>query len=372
VTPSDELGAGELRLLRFGRCAWAVLGIVGVAVLAWLLAGRLAVVVVPLVLALFPAALLAPAVGWLHRHRVPRAAATAIVVLVAVAVVGGVFALVLPAFVAQVPELTRSLTAAGSELDVLIHRVPSVEDDATVGALIRRGILAFLGGLNAALLAVLNLALGLLLVVVLLVCYLSGGARIVRTATGLVPHRGRPAVRELLGRVWDTLGSYTRTLFLVALVDATLVGVGLWLLGVPLVLPLSVLVFFGAFIPYVGAFASGLLAVLVALADGGVSTAAAVLVLILVVQQIEGNVVQPLLMGKAVRLSAFTVIVSVGIGATLLGVLGAFLAVPTAACVARAATFLRERQRPDADGPAATAPAPTPPSGPAGGTPSPR
>jgi len=112
---------------------------------------------------------------------------------------------------------------------------------------------------------------------------------------------------------------------------------------VPLVLPLAVLIFFGAFVPYVGALLTGLLAVLVAFADRGVGSALAVLALVVVTQQVEGNVLQPLVMGKVVRLSAFTVIVAIGIGATLLGVLGAFLAVPAAAVTARVVTFLRER-----------------------------
>ncbi len=346
LTGSGGIGTdpGGHRTLRLGRYAWAVLGIAGVAVLAWLLAGLLAVVVVPMVLALFPAALLAPAVNRLARHRVPRAPATLLVVLAAAAAVAGVSSLVVPAFVAELPALVAALTEAGTELDLLVHRVPSVERDATVGDLIQQGVLAFVGGVNALLFAALNLVLGLVLVLVLLVTYLSGGPRIVATALAVLPARRRAAVGELVDRVWNTLAVYTRTLFVVALFDAVSVGTGLWLLDVPLVLPLSVLVFLGAFIPYVGAFTSGLFAVLVALAESGLQTAVAVLVLILVVQQIEGNIIQPLVMSKAVRLSAFTVIVSVGIGATLLGVLGAFLAVPTAAAVARAVLFLRERE----------------------------
>jgi putative heme transporter len=132
----------------------------------------------------------------------------------------------------------------------------------------------------------------------------------------------------------------------VALFDAALTGLGLWLLGVPLVLPLAVLVFFGAFVPYIGAFVTGLVAVLVAFADGGMGTALGVLAVIIIVQQIDGNVVQPLVMGEVTRLTAFTVIVAVSIGTTLLG---ALLAVPTAACIAQAVAFARERVSPGTD-----------------------
>jgi predicted PurR-regulated permease PerM len=329
-------------LLAIGRRAWTVLGIAAVVVLAWWLAGRLAIVVVPLLLALFPAALLLPAVDGLARHRVPRPLAVALVLVAGTSAVGAVVALIVPAFLAQLPALGESLGTAGTRLDLLLDRLPGVRAGATPGELVRRGLLAVVGGVNAAVLAALNLLAGLVLVVVLLACYLTGGRRIVTTATGLLPARSGAGARELLRRVWDTLAAYTRALFVVALFDATAVGLGLWLLDVPLVLPLAVLVFLGAFVPYVGAFVTGLLAVLVALADAGLTSALLVLALVVVVQQVEGNVLQPLVMGKVTRVSAFTVIVAVTAGATLLGVLGAFLAVPAAACAARVVAFVRE------------------------------
>lgn len=340
-------------MVRFGRIAWAVLGIAGLFALALLVASRLTVVVIPLVLALFPAALLAPAVEWLHRHRLPRPLATALVVVAATAVVGGVFSFVVPAFRAQVPELIASLTEAGARLDDgLLDRIPGLPPNATIGGLIQSAATALTGGISAALYTALNLVLGLLLVLIVVVCYLSGGPRMLGTGLALVPGRHRRTARELAERLWDTLGTYIRALSLVALFDATAVGIGLWLLRVPLVLPLAVLVFFGAFIPYIGAFLSGLAAVLVAFASGGLGAAVAVLVLIIIVQQVDGNVVQPLVMGRATLLSAFTVIVVVTVGATLLGVLGAFLAVPTAACAAQTVAFVRERHdAPDRAGP---------------------
>lgn len=332
-------------LVRLGLGAWALLGVVAVLVVAWTLAVRLAVVTVPLLLALFPAALLAPAVDLLHRHRWPRPLATVLVVVTASAVVGAVFALVVPRTIAQVPALADSFSQAGTRLDQLIERVPGTEQRTSLGGLVQQGAVAFLGGVNAALVAAFNLVLGLVLVVVLVFCYLSGGRRIPSTVLGLLPRSRRDRAREVVDGVWETLGAYVRALFLVALFDAVCVALGLWLLGVPLVLPLAVLVFFGAFVPYVGAFLSGLAAVLVAFADGGLGSALAVLVLIIVVQQVDGNVVAPLVMGRVIRLSAFTVIVAISAGAALLGVLGAFLAVPAAASVARAVAVAREHGR---------------------------
>ena len=336
-------------LLRLGGFAWALLGVVGVFVVGWLLVTRLSVVVVPMLLALFPAALLAPTVNWLNRHRLPRPLATVLAVVAAVAVVGGIFALIVPAFLAQLPALTDALATAGQRLNTLLNQAPSVQAGTTAGDLIRQGAQAVFGGVGTALMTGLNLLVGLVLVVVVSVCYLSSGRRIVGTGLALLPAQQRNAAQELADRVWDTLGSYTRALFLVALCDAALTGLGLWLLGVPLVLPLAVLVFFGAFVPYIGAFVTGLVAVLVAFADAGMGTALGVLTVIIIVQQLEGNVVQPLVMGEVTRLTAFAVIVAVSIGTTLLGVLGALLAVPTAACIAQAIAFARERVSPGTD-----------------------
>lgn len=341
--------------IRVGLLAWSALGLAGVVVVAWTLATRLALVTVPMLLALFPAALLAPVVGWLHRHRWPRALATTAVVLVAVALLGGLLALVVPRVAAQVPALAATLDRAGARLDQLLEPMPGTDPDAGPGNLLRRAVLDLMGGYNSVIATTLTwvstLVFGLILVIVLVFCYLSGGHRIPTTALSLLPHRHRGPAHDLAHAIWETLGAYVRALFLVALFDATLMGLGLWLLGVPLVLPLAVLVFFGAFVPYIGAFASGLAAVLVAFADGGPGSALAVLVLIVVVQQVDGNIVQPLIMGRVIALSAFTVIVSVSAGAALLGVLGAFLAVPVAAAVARAIAFARDHDRlPDGDG----------------------
>lgn len=134
---------------------------------------------------------------------------------------------------------------------------------------------------------------------------------------------------------------YFRALLVVALFDAVFIGAGLALLSVPLAFPLAVLVYLGAFLPYLGAVVSGMLAVLVAAAERGIFTAVLVLVVVLVVQQVEGNVLQPLVMGKIVRVPAFVVLVVIAVGSTLLGVLGAFLAVPAAACTDHVLRHLR-------------------------------
>ncbi|MEX0657943.1 MAG: AI-2E family transporter, partial [Egibacteraceae bacterium] len=130
--------------------------------------------------------------------------------------------------------------------------------------------------------------------------------------------------------MWTTLGRYFRGQLLVAAVDAVLIGLGLLLLGIPLAVPLAVLIFFGGLFPIVGAVTSGVVAVLVALADAGLATALIVLGLIVAVQQLESNVLEPVVLGKTLALHPLMVLLAITAGAVTLGVLGAFLAVPVA------------------------------------------
>ena len=139
---------------------------------------------------------------------------------------------------------------------------------------------------------------------------------------------------EVLTRSWNTLSGFIRTQALVSFIDAFFIGVGLWILGVPLAFVLAVITFFAGFIPIVGAFTAGALAVVIALVTNGFTTALLALALILLVQQLEGNILQPVLQSKAMDLHAVVVLLSVTIGSTLFGIIGAFLAVPAAATVA--------------------------------------
>jgi predicted PurR-regulated permease PerM len=137
------------------------------------------------------------------------------------------------------------------------------------------------------------------------------------------------------------LDGFVRGTALIAAIDATLIGIGLWLLGVPLAFALAVLVFLGAFIPYLGAFVSGLVAVLVAFADEGWEIGLATLALVLAVQFIEGNFLQPIIQSKTVDLHPAVILLAVAAGASLFGILGAYLAVPVTAVVFAVVSSLR-------------------------------
>jgi AI-2E family transporter len=144
-------------------------------------------------------------------------------------------------------------------------------------------------------------------------------------------------------RCWRRLGGFIRSQAIIGAADAALIGVGLALFGVPLALPLAVLTFFGAFIPIVGSLVAGVLSVLIALVVKGPTVALFVLILILVVQQVEGNLLQPIVQGKGLGLHAAVVILAVTAGSSLAGIAGAFLSVPIAAVVAEIVRYLGEQ-----------------------------
>jgi predicted PurR-regulated permease PerM len=336
------------RLLHYGRRAWAVVGL-GLAAAALLLIGeRLRHVLVPVLLALFPAALLSPLAERLRATRLPDALSAVLLVvgLLLVVVVPAWF--IAPLFAAQLPALVASVSQVLDELRGAFDwsRLPGSPEGPR--DLIERGLDDVVDGgvmdqgLAAATSVVTTLA-GLALMLVTVFFLLKDPIRIGNALLEVVPRRFRRDAAQLGSVAWWTLGAYLRGQLIVALVDAVFIGLGLWVLDVPLALPLAVLVFFGGLFPIVGAFVSGLIAVLVALADEGLLTAALTLALIVVVQQLEGNLLQPVILGSIVALHPLVIILAVTAGGYLLGILGAFLAVPLTAIAARIIDHVRGR-----------------------------
>lgn len=337
-------------LVQLGRRAWAALGVVGVAVVAAVVIDQLSVVVIPVVLAAFPASLVGPLATGLRRRGVPGV----VVALGLLAALGLIVALVLwllvPRFAAQLPALADALVRGVEDLEGVIAWASLPWDVEGLDDVARQAFDALadeddlVGRGLGAVWAVVHTVTGLLLALVALFFYLKDGRRLWRGILDLLPARWQAETDELAGRIWWTLGAYMRGQLLVALVDAVFIGLGLVLLGVPLALPLAVLVFLGGLFPIVGAFVSGLVAVLVALADQGLTTALLVLAIVVVVQQVEGNVLEPLIMSNIIALHPLTILLAVTAGGLTLGILGAFLAVPVAASIARVVDHVRGRE----------------------------
>jgi predicted PurR-regulated permease PerM len=171
------------------------------------------------------------------------------------------------------------------------------------------------------------------------------GARIWGWLLKLFPPTARVALAGAGPRAWSTLSAYVRGTVLVAFIDSVSIGIGIFLLGVPLALPVSVLIFLGAFVPLVGALVTGTIAVLIALVTKSFFTAAMVLVVLLAVQQIEGHLLQPLILGRAVRVHPIAVVLSVTVGSILGGIGGAIVAVPLVAVTNTTVGYLKARQR---------------------------
>src|SRR5690606_15108889 len=188
-----------------------------------------------------------------------------------------------------------------------------------------------------------HVVVGALLALFILLTLLADGGGIWRWTVRLFPKQARPAADGAGRAGWVTVVNYARTQLLVATIDAIGIALGAFLLGVPLAIPSGILVFLGAFIPIVGAVVTGALAVFLALVYSGPWIALWMLVVVLGVQQIEGHVLQPLLMGAAVKVHPLAVVLVVAGGAMIAGIPGALFAVPLAAFVNVVAVYLSNR-----------------------------
>jgi putative heme transporter len=326
---------------------WRV-GVLALAVVAvGYVAGKLLLVVLPVIVAILLATLLVPLAHRLRDRGMHPRAAAALVVIAGVALIAIVLTLIVPPFVSELGNVGTSVQDGSREAGNLLHPlgvaqgdVDKAIDDGVKSLKGSGGKLA--GGVFSGALAALNLLAAVLLTLVLTFFFVKDGRRLWGWIAGLFG-RHRPAAEELGGRVWRALAGYVHGIALVALVDALLIGLALVVLGVPLAMPLTVLTFLASFFPVVGAVTVGLAAVLVALVAKGAGVAAILAVWILVVQQLDGNVMQPLLVGRRLELHPVVVLLALTAGGVVAGLAGAFLAVPLAAVAATVIDFARSR-----------------------------
>ena len=313
------------------------------------IAGKLWVVLLPILLALLLATVLWPSVRFLRRRGVPAALSAFGVLLVALLLLIGIVGGLAPQVTGQAQELADQVTAGLGELQDGLTGPPFNLGEERIGATVDNVIgelqanaQDIAGRVLSGAVAAGSLLITGLLSLVLCFFYLKDGPKFLPWMGGLVGPRAAPHVSAIAQRSWVTLSGFIKAQAAVGLVDAVFIGIGLAVLGVPLALPLSVLVFFGAFIPIIGAVVTGALAALVALVTNGVTAAVVVVVLVLVVQQLEGNVLQPILVGRTLDLHPAVVILAVTAGGTLSGIIGAFLAVPVVAVIAVSIRYGRQ------------------------------
>src|ERR1700754_2113535 len=330
--------------------AWRLLVILAFAVaLLWVIR-RLEVIVVPVALALMVTALMIPAVDFLDRRGAPRGGAVALVLLGGVAIVGGMLTFVVSQFVTGVPGLVEQVTQSIESTRTWLIEGPAhlSKDQITNGGnsaieALRNNQEKLTSGAVSTAATLTEIVTGALLVLFTLIFVLHGGRNIYGYVNKIFPENVRERVRDAGRAGFRSLVGYVRATFLVALVDATGIGTGLAIMGVPLALPLASLVFLGAFIPLVGAVIAGFFAVVVALIAKGWIYALITLGLIIAVQQLEGHVLQPLVMGRAVSIHPLAVVLAIAGGGVLAGIVGALLAVPTVAFLNSAVRVLLAR-----------------------------
>lgn len=315
-----------------------------------LVLARLRLVVLPMIVAFLLATVLQPVVDALVHRRVPRLAAVWLVMLVGLGSLVGLGFVVAPSIASEFGDLGETLDEGREEVEDFAEQGPFGLEGRDFDEYVDQATESFGGrgsevasGVLAGAVIAFEVVAGLLLFVVLLFFFLKDGERFTRFGLRHVRREHHELACALGLRAWGAAGSYVRGTAIVALVDALIIGAGLLLIGVPLVVPLAILTFLGAFFPLVGATAAGVVAALVALVDGGVRSALLVTAVIVVVQQVEGDVLQPLVLGRAVKLHPVVILVVLAAGAVVGGLIGAFLAVPVAAVTVAVASELRER-----------------------------
>ncbi|MFI8890936.1 AI-2E family transporter [Streptomyces paradoxus] len=326
-----------------------LLVLAGLAVALWLL-GRMWSVVWPLVVGLLLTTLTWPVARLLRRRGWPPALAASVVTVLFLLVAAGVVALIAVPVASQSGELTDGVVegiqrlrewAAGPPLNIGDAQINQAFDSAVSRA--QEGVGSMVGAVVTGVSTVVNGVVTAVLALFLMFFFLKDGPRFLPWLSRQLPGRLATDVPAVFDRGWATLGSFVRSQAAVGLLDAVLIGLGLWILGVPLVLPLAVLTFVSAFVPIIGALFAGFVAVLIALVSNGLTDALIVLAIIVVVQQLEGNVFQPMIQSRGLGLHAAVVLLAVTLGGSLAGIVGSLLAVPIAALIAVVWNYVREQ-----------------------------
>lgn len=326
-----------------GAFSWRILLVVAVVGVVIFVIAQLKDIVVPFMIAILVAALLVPLVNFLVRHRWPRALAVAVAMVGTIAIVGGLIFVIVQQIRSGYPDLEeRSVKAYDQFKDFLATSPLQLDDQQIQGyidqafAAIQKDSQALISGALSVGTTAGHVLAGLLLVIFATLFILIDGKGIWAWIVRLFPRRARPALDGSGRAGWVTLTTFVKVQIFVAAVDATGIGVGAWILGLvfggfPLVIPIAIAVFLGSFIPVVGAVLTGAIAVFVALVYLGPFPALLMIGIVLLVQQVEGHILQPLVMGSAVKVHPLAVVFAVAAGSFLAGIPGALFAVPVIA-----------------------------------------
>ncbi|MGW5608762.1 AI-2E family transporter [Streptomyces sp. NPDC003753] len=330
------------------EAGWRLLVLAGTVWVLMRVISTVQLVVFAFVIALLMTALLQPTVARLKRRGVPRGPATALTVILGFVLLGLLGWFVTWQVVENIDALSTQIQNGIDDLRNWLLKSPFHVTDKQINQIaknLREAIGANTDQITSAGLegvqVIVEALTGILLVFFSTLFLLYDGERIWQWFLKLVPAAARPGVAGAGPRAWRTLTAYVRGTVLVALIDAIFIGIGIYFLNVPMAVPLAVFIFLFSFVPLVGAVASGALAVIVALVTHGVFTAVMTLVVVLAVQQIEGHILQPFILGRAVRVHPLAVVLTVAAGGMVAGIGGAVVAVPLVAVTNTVVGYLR-------------------------------
>jgi putative heme transporter len=331
--------------------AWRFLVVVAATLILVYVLVTLRLIVIPMVVALLISTLLVPLAERLRRRGLPSLLATWIVFAVSLGLVAAIVYFIVPAIADELDNLSRDVRQGTEDVITWLTEGPldltraEIDDyiDRIADQVRERQSSIVSGAFKGAYLLV-EVVVGALLTAVLTFFFVKDGNRIATALLDMFPERRRDDIRTVSRRSWEALGAYIRGTAIVGLVDAVAIGGTMLVLGVPLVIPIAVITFFGAFFPLVGAVVAGVIAALVALVTTGFVPALILAAATIVVQQVEGDVLQPLVLGRAVNLHPLVILLSLTAGAIVAGIAGAFLAVPVAAVGAVVVAHLRGRE----------------------------
>ncbi|MGW4568045.1 AI-2E family transporter [Streptomyces sp. NPDC004561] len=331
------------------EAGWRLLVLAGTVWVLMRVISAIQLVVFAFVIALLVTALLQPTVARLTRRGVPRGPATALTAISGFVIIGLMGWFVTWQVMENIDTLSNQIQSGIDDLRNWLLKSPFHVTDKQINQIaknLREAIGANTDQITSAGLegvqVIVDFLTGLLLVFFSTLFLLYDGKRIWEWSLKLVPAAARPGVAGAGPRAWRTLTAYVRGTVLVALIDATFIGIGIYFLNVPMAVPLAVFIFLFSFIPLVGAVASGALAVIVALVTQGVFAAVMTLAVVLAVQQIEGHVLQPFILGRAVRVHPLAVVLTVAAGGMVAGIGGAVVAVPLVAVTNTVVGYLRQ------------------------------
>ncbi|GAB2832570.1 AI-2E family transporter [Streptomyces chlorus] len=345
---------------RFAAWCAVILLASGVGYVGVLLCVQFRAAVIPVLLALLGTALLRPLHRRMVRAGVQRSLSAGLTCVAVVAVVGGAVYIVVSALIDSGDQIIASLRTAAKGLSEHFGAAGTSLDDIAANA---RGLLSKFGGTAASGVisgvSVVGQALAMAVLALLLVFFfLRDSDRAAEALRGLVPRGSGDVVLAMARRAFEAVEGFMRGTTFIAFIDALCITIGLLVLDVPGAVGLGALVFVGAYIPYLGAFISGAVAVLVALADRGFLIALWALGVVLAVQLLEGHVLQPMIQSRTVQMHPAVIMIAITAGASVAGIVGMLMAVPVTAAFVGVVDELRQRHTASAEPPAKSPPEP--------------